>query len=36
MPGELDKYNNEQHKKAMTAEINKENLDEELRKKGLI
>ena len=29
-------YKNEQHKTAMKAEIDKENLDQELRKKGLI
>ena len=39
MPGELDKdmkYKNKQHEKAMKAEINKSNLDQELREKGLI
>ena len=29
-------YENEQHEKAMKAQIKKENLDEELRRKGLI
>ncbi len=29
-------YENEQHEKAMKAEIKKETLDEELRRKGLI
>ena len=39
MPGELDKdmkYKNRQHEKAMKAEINKSDLDQELREKGLI
>jgi len=30
------KYKNEQHEKAMKAPIKKENLDEELRRKGLL
>tara|TARA_B100000161_G_scaffold90502_1_gene63551 strand:+ start:1773 stop:1892 length:120 start_codon:yes stop_codon:yes gene_type:complete len=39
MPGEPRydyEYKNKQHKTAMKAEIDKENLDQELRKKGLI
>ena len=39
MPGEPrydNEYKNEQHKTAMKAEIDRENLDQELRKKGLI
>ena len=35
MPGELREYKNAQHKKAMTATINKP-LDEALREKGLL
>jgi len=34
MPGELRDYKNAQHERAMKAPI--KNLDEELRKKGLI
>ena len=35
MPGGLRDYKNDQHKKAMTATINKP-LDEDLREKGLL
>ena len=36
MPGELRDYKNAQHEKAMTAPIDKEALDDKLRRKGLI
>jgi hypothetical protein len=36
MHGVREAYKNEQHKKAMKAPINKENLDDKLRRKGLI
>jgi hypothetical protein len=38
MPGVLrePKYINDVHKTAMTAQIDKENLDDKLRRKGLI
>jgi redox-regulated HSP33 family molecular chaperone len=36
MPGELRQYTNEQHKRAMTATIDKEALDDKLRREGLI
>tara|TARA_B110000196_G_scaffold244658_1_gene213316 strand:+ start:41 stop:238 length:198 start_codon:yes stop_codon:yes gene_type:complete len=36
MPGELRDYKNAQHEKAMTAPIDKEALDDKLRREGLI
>jgi|TARA_R110000737_G_scaffold260259_1_gene268606 hypothetical protein len=36
MPGELRDYKNAQHKRAMTATIDKEALDDKLRREGLI
>ncbi len=39
MPGEPrydSEYKNKQHEKAMKADVDKSNLDQELREKGLI
>jgi len=36
MHGVRDEYKNEQHKKAMQATIDKEALDDKLRRKGLL